>query len=352
MTLSPALTLDEVGPEEKSAASAEAPRGSDFTPLMAAMRGSGLLRLRRRHYAATITADLVAFFAVWTAVVLVGATWWVLFLAVPAAIFTTRLIFIGHDVGHSQIARTRTVNHVMGLVVGDVIVGLSARWWVDKHSRHHANPNQVGRDPDVNDAALVWNEEQAAARTGQVAIWFAKHQAYMYVPMLLLQALNLKVGTIKSIRRAASPRDAALLTLHVLAYGGVLLLALGPARAAVFFLIHQAVLGLHLGCAFAPNHKGMAMPPEGSRWDFFRKQVLTSRNVSGGRVVDWFLGGLNYQIEHHLFPSMPRPNLRFAQGLVRAHCVKLGVPYVEASLRASMVLTVRHLHAVGAARRA
>ena len=90
-----------------------------------------------------------------------------------------------------------------------------------------------------------------------------------------------------------------------------------------------------------------SMPPPGSRWDFLRKQVLTTRNVRGGPVTDWFLGGLNYQIEHHLFPGMPRPHLRHAQRLVKAHCSTLGIPYSEASLPASLALTVRHLQHVG-----
>ena len=76
--------------------------------------------------------------------------------------------------------------------------------------------------------------------------------------------------------------------------------------------------------------------------------MLTSRNVRGGRLVDFALGGLNYQIEHHLFPSMPRPNLRHAQPLVRAFCAQHGLAYVEASLVGSYVQALRHLHAVGA----
>jgi fatty acid desaturase len=82
--------------------------------------------------------------------------------------------------------------------------------------------------------------------------------------------------------------------------------------------------------------------------DFLRRQVLTSRNVAGSRLVDFVLGGLNYQIEHHLFPNMPRPNLRRAQPLIRAFCQQHGLPYAEASLFGSYAEAVRHLHVVGA----
>jgi fatty acid desaturase len=82
--------------------------------------------------------------------------------------------------------------------------------------------------------------------------------------------------------------------------------------------------------------------------DFLRRQVLTSRNVRGSWLVDWLLGGLNYQIEHHLFPTMPRPNLRRAQPLIRAFCQQQGLPYAEASLVGSYAEALRHLHTVGA----
>jgi fatty acid desaturase len=81
--------------------------------------------------------------------------------------------------------------------------------------------------------------------------------------------------------------------------------------------------------------------------DFARRQVLTSRNVAGSRLVDLVLGGLNYQIEHHLFPNMPRPNLRHAQPLVRAFCRQHGLAYAEASLFGSYAQALRHLHTVG-----
>jgi fatty acid desaturase len=115
-----------------------------------------------------------------------------------------------------------------------------------------------------------------------------------------------------------------------------------------FALVQQGLFGLYLGCAFAPNHKGMPTLTQADQLDFLRRQVLTSRNVRGSRLVDLLLGGLNYQIEHHLFPSMPRPNLRRAQPLVREFCRQHELPYAEASLLGSYAEALRHLHAVGA----
>ena len=318
--------------------------GSDFAALRTEVRAAGLLRTRRLRYAGVIAFDLLVLAGIWAGVVLIGRTWWAVLLAIPAAIFTTRVVFIGHDVSHHQVARTSRVNDAMALVVGDLLSGLASHWWADKHTRHHANPNQLGADPDVTPGALVWTSDQATARSTRLGAWVARHQARLYFPMLLLEALNLKVASFRAVR---SVRDLSLLCAHAVIYLGGLVLALGPGRAAVFVAAHQALVGLHLGVAFAPGHKGMPMPEPGRRHDFLRRQVLTSRNVSGGRTVEWFLGGLNHQIEHHLFPSMPRPGLRHAAGLVRTHCTRLGLPYTSATWVGSLDLTVRHLHATG-----
>jgi fatty acid desaturase len=317
--------------------------GSEFAPLLQKVRNAGLLRLRRRRYAVMVTFDLLALIGVWAIVQVVGNTWWSLFLALPLAIFTVRMIFIAHDVGHQQIARTSRANKVAGYVVGDVILGLSARWWIDKHSRHHGNPNLVGKDPDVDLGGLCWTTDQARGRN-RVMTWVGRHQGQLFFPLLLLEGLNLHASSVRAAHRA---RELAMFTVHMAAYVGLLVYAMGPGKAAAFIAVHQALIGLHLGCAFAPGHKGMVMPPEDSRWDFLRKQVLTTRNVRGGPATDWFLGGLNYQIEHHLFPSMPRPNLRKTQPLVRAHCAELGLPYAEEPLVTSFGITIRYLQSVG-----
>src|SRR6478609_11495579 len=146
--------------------------------------------------------------------------------------------------------------------------------------------------------------------------------------------------------------ELLMLTAHMSAYLLGLLLVMSPLKALTFIAIHQAVWGLYMGCSFAPNHKGMPIIGANENLDFLRRQVLTSRNVKGGWFTDLLLGGLNYQIEHHLFPNMPRASLRRAQHLVRAHCETLGIPYTETSLIGSYRLVLRHLHAIGAPLRA
>jgi fatty acid desaturase len=323
---------------------------SDFGPLARQVRTAGLLDRRTGYYACFIAANVLATAAVWVAVAVAGDSWWQIALAVPAAVLSARTGFLGHDAGHRQIARSHRANRLLGLLLGNLMIGMSYGWWNDKHNRHHANPNHADKDPDIAPGALVWTRQQAGLRRHSLR-WLTRHQARLFFPMLLLEGLNLQVASVLALRdrpRVERVFEGALLAVHAVGYLLLAFAVMSPGKAVVFVLLHQALFGLHLGSAFAPNHKGMPMPEPGQRWDHLRRQVLTSRNVRGGRVTDWLLGGLNYQIEHHLFPSMPRPNLRHVRPLVREHCERVGLPYTETGALDSYRQALRHMHAVGA----
>jgi fatty acid desaturase len=325
-------------------------RASSFAPLCAQINEFGLLERRRVRYAVSMVLNALLLAGVVTALFVLGDSWWQVAMAIPAAILTTRSAFFGHDAAHQQVARTRPMGRVLGLIHGNLLIGMSYGWWTAKHTRHHANPNHEEKDPDVGPGVLSWTRGQSAVRRG-VLRWVAGHQALLFFPLLLAEGINLQVASIADLlKREGRDRavEAVLLGVHMIGYFGILFAAMSPGKALLFIAIHQGLFGLHLGCSFAPNHKGMPMPKPGQRWDHLHRQVLTSRNVRGGAVTDWLLGGLNYQIEHHLFPSMPRPNLRRAQPLVRAHCARVGIPYTETSLIESYAIGLRHLHAVGA----
>lgn len=260
------------------------------------------------------------------------------------------MAFLGHDAGHRQVFRTRRANGLLGLALGNLLIGLSFGWWVGKHNRHHSHPNQVDLDPDVAIGAIAFTADQARSRRGLTRL-VVSYQASLFFPMLLLEAVHLHAASVRAVLRGTvrpHPVEALLLLAHGLGYLAALLLVLSPVRAAVFLVVQQGLFGLYLGCAFAPNHKGMPVLEEGEEPGFLRRQVLTARNVRGGWFTDFALGGLNYQIEHHLFPSMPRPSLRRSQELVRGFCAERRVPYRESGIVGSYTEALRHLHQVGA----
>jgi fatty acid desaturase len=330
------------------------PRGTDYARLSRQVKSAGLLDRRRGYYLATTAVLAFLFVGGWTAVVLLGDSWFQIALAVLLAAVFTQMGFLGHDAGHGQIFRSARANRVLGLLFGNLAIGLSYGWWIGKHTRHHAHPNDPDKDPDVGTGALIFTAGQAAQRRG-FAAWWTKRQAYLFFPLLLLEGLNLHVASVRELVRPSRKSrwlELGLLTLHLGGYATVVLMVMSPWQALTFVAVQQGLFGLYMGCSFAPNHKGMpVLGPEASA-DFLRRQVLTSRNIRGGPIVDFVFGGLNYQIEHHLFPSMPRPSLARAQRITRDFCARHGIPYHETSVVASYAEALRHLHGVAAPLRA
>ncbi len=283
------------------------------------------------------------------AVFLLSHSWWAVLLAPVAALLSAQISFLGHDAGHQQISSSHRVNRWIGLVAANVLTGVSYGWWQDKHLRHHASPNHEGLDPDVGEGVISWSERQQEKKTG-FARWLSRHQAEFFFPLLTFEGWNLKMAGLRALRerpRGAQIFEAGLLVVHYAVYFGFLFWALSPLQAVVFILIHQALYGLLLGSSFAPNHKGMEMPEAGSRMDHLRKQVLTARNITGTPLVDFMLGGLNYQIEHHLFPSLPRPNLKLAQPIIRDYCAEINLSYRECGVVESYGECLSYLRKVG-----
>ncbi|MFF8295479.1 fatty acid desaturase family protein [Streptomyces globisporus] len=330
--------------------SPERTTGSDFAGLSKRIVDQGLMARRPRYYAVRIVAVSALYVAGWTAFVLVGASWWNLAVAVFLAAVFGQVALLAHDIAHRQVFRLRKASERAGRVAANVGIGMGYGWWQDKHTRHHANPNHETLDPDIEPDLLVWSQDQARAAKGLPRL-IGRSQAYLFFPLLTLEAFNLHVSGLRALAdRSLKHRllEGALLVAHFAVYLTALFLVLPPGMAIAFLAVHQGLFGLYLGSVFAPNHKGMPIRTGKDRPDFLRRQVLTSRNVRGNWFTDIVLGGLNYQIEHHLFPSMPSPNLRRAQLVVRRYCEELDVAYLETSLIASYRQALRSLHQAGA----
>ncbi|GAA1737835.1 fatty acid desaturase family protein [Luedemannella helvata] len=339
-------------PTPRSATDATPGRGNRGTPyadLSRRIKAQGLLERRHAYYITRIAVTALMFLGGWTAVVLLGESWYQLIVAVFLAVVFTQMGFLGHDAGHGQILGSARASRVLGLLHGNLAIGLSYGWWISKHTRHHAHPNDPDKDPDVGVGALIFTPGQAARRRGIGALW-TRSQAYLFFPLLFLEGLNLHVASVRDLIRPGRKSrwlELGLLTIHLVGYATVVFMVMSPWQAIAFIAVQQGLFGFYMGCSFAPNHKGMpVLGPEDSA-DFLRRQVLTSRNIRGGWFVDVVFGGLNYQIEHHLFPSMPRPSLRRAQKIVREFCADHGVSYLETGTFRSFAEALRHLHEVG-----
>ncbi|HET9633869.1 MAG TPA: acyl-CoA desaturase [Terrabacter sp.] len=313
----------------------------------------GLLRRRYGYYWTLLVGAAVAV-SVWVAgFILLGDSWWQLAMAVALAVIMTQVAFLGHDAAHRQIFRSAAWNDWVSLVLANLLVGISYGWWRAKHNRHHASPNKDGADPDIAPGAIALTPEPADRPRGPVVRWLVTHQGWYFFPLTLLEGFSLHWKGIRGIAsRSSMPRrwiEALLLTVRLGGFAALAFVVLPPGKAVLFLTVQVAVFGFYLGCAFAPDHIGMPLVPATLKLDFLRRQVLVSRNITGGRAVSVLMGGLNHQIEHHLFPSIARPHLRTIAPPVTAYCAAQGIPYTQTSLVMAYRHVLRHLNQVGLA---
>ncbi len=326
-----------------------------YHALSAQVRDAGLLDRTPTFYVGLLVVLGLALGGLVTGFVLLGDSWLQLLIAGGLGLVLTQFAFVAHEASHRQVLRSGPANDRLGRVLANGVVGISHSWWMSKHSRHHANPNKIGKDPDIEMDTISFLPQSAATRTGFLAA-LTRVQGWAFFPLLLLEGLNLHATSVRSLLETtpgkrrfdrATVLELGILAVRLSVYVAVLFWFLPVGLAFAFLGVQLGVFGVYMGASFAPNHKGMAIIPEDSRLDFLSKQVLTSRNISGGTWMSMLMGGLNYQIEHHLFPSMPRPHLLRARRLVRAHCAERGVPYTETTLVRSYAIVVRYLNEVG-----
>lgn len=326
---------------------------ASYTQLAQTVRESGLMRRARWFYGLVGLSVLLCLAGCIAGFVLLGDSWFQLFVAAGLAIVFTQIAFLAHEAGHRQILASGPANDRLARVLAGSI-GMSFSWWNAKHSKHHANPNRVGKDPDIAVDTVSFIEEDAEQARG-LRRWITQRQGWLFFPLLTLEGLNLHYLGLKHLL-STGPVKARWTELGIISARFAVLLipvfAILPLGMAFAFLgVQLAIFGVYMGASFAPNHKGMPIIAKDAKLDFFSKQVRTSRNVGGGWWATWLMGGLNYQIEHHLFPSMARPFLSKARQIVREQCVAQNVPYTETTLLQSYGIVIRYLNRVGLAAR-
>jgi fatty acid desaturase len=347
MSLTP--SLGAVRSTTRRAAGAPSPIGS-YSSLLGAIRAAGLLERSRVFYLSVFATLVVALGGAITGFVMLGDSWFQLFIAAALGIIFTQFAFLGHEASHRQVFDSGRANDRAGRALASGVVGMSYSWWMNKHTRHHGNPNTIGKDPDIAIDVISFVEQDAASARGIRAL-ITRHQASLFFPFLLFEGINLHVKSFGHVfgRGKVDGRalEIALIGARMAIVVGAVFWVLPVGMAFAFLAVQLAVFGVYMGASFAPNHIGMEIVPAGAKLDFLSKQVLTGRNVRGGFWMTAFMGGLNFQIEHHLFPSMSRPHLRRARTLVREACAREGIPYTETSLRRAYLIVLTYLREIG-----
>lgn len=321
-----------------------------YRQLSQAVHDAGLMRRCYGFYWAMIIGWVLALAALLAAAVLLAEAWYQLIIALLIGFVMTQLAFLSHEAAHRQIFASRAWNEWTARILSGLFVGGSYGWWMAKHNSHHAHPNQDGMDPDVKSRILAFTPDESDQRSGLRAK-FAKQQGTWFIPLLLFEGLNLHYASLRTL--FAKPRvpfrltEIALIATRHTAYLTLLFSVLPAGMAFGFVGIQVSVFGLLLGGAFALNHIGMPTVPAGVHIDFLRRQVNMSRNVQNGPMVRLLMGGLQYQIEHHLFPVAPRPSLPALREFVREYCSRYEIAYTEKSLSDAFCTVISYLNQVG-----
>lgn len=312
-------------------------------------RAEGLMELQNAYYCRKIGQWVLLLFFLAFMILWFGENYVSVFvLGLLFAFNYGQLAFLAHDAAHGQILRNRKWRTALGTVLLNFFLGVSAEWWRDKHGQHHLHPNEVDRDPDITFPVVIFSPKQAHGKNAPQR-FFITHQHLFFVPLVSLMLVGMKTWSLIYLVKNRSLNllpEATLWAAHYIWYAALVWTNFDFWQGVVFVALHHVFAGLYFSIAFAPNHKGMPVLAEDHGLDNFTRQIITARNVTGGKLLDFFYGGLNYQIEHHLFPSMPRCNLRGASKIVRSFCQERGIPYKAIGVTASFVEIFRALYEV------
>lgn len=307
---------------------------ADYAELRRNVIAAGLLK---RTYAYYLFRGGMCFALLLLAIallfVLPATVVWTVPVIVLLGFALVQVALIGHDAGHLEVFKDTRKNWALGQLCWSVVGGIGFWYWNDRHNRHHGHTNDADEDPDIQGAgllAITFTEREGEVRRG----WrrtVARFQSVLIFLVLLLFAFAFRVeGLLFTLRQLGGVRklfEVALLSLNMLLWV-VLMVFLGW-RGVGIFVGSQVIAGIYLGAIIAPNHKGMPVWAHGTKLSFLERQVLSSRNVTSHPVWDFLFGGLNYQIEHHLFPTMPRVHFKYARAIIKPFCEAHGLPYEE-----------------------
>jgi fatty acid desaturase len=350
-----AVVLSTVGPT----AATRPPTGDCSDIAYAGLRrmiiDAGLLDRRYGYYAMRFVVSLGLMVGALASVLILPDGWgWTALAAVVIGFTTIQLGIIGHDAGHMAVFRRARPNWILGQLCLSVVLGVSFSFWRDRHNRHHVLTNDEKDDPDLEMGGLfTLNEVEAASQRG-LRRWLTRYQAFLFVPAITLlldwafrsEGWRYVLRELRGMRRAG---EMALLLVSIVAWATPLFFY--GWRWLAIYIGAQWVSNLYLGLVFAPNHKGMPTWAAGTNLSFLERQVLSSCNVRRHWLADYVFSGLNYQIEHHLFPTMPRVNFGRAQDIVRPFCRERGLPYEDLSVVAAYCQALGALHMCGQATR-
>ncbi len=340
-------TIESARPNSSPVESQKAAPVSGYASLRHMLEEEGLFDRQPRYYAIQVGLAVAGLAGGIFAVIVLNSLALLLVVAVLLAVVFTNMGFIVHDAGHRQVFVSARKNDWLALFFG-WLLGMSPSWWIANHNMHHNKPNDLEYDPHTAIPTMAFSEQQADAKQG-VMRQITRYQAFYFFPLLSLESFGARLAGIQFIARGVARYpvvEAMGMAVHLTAYVLLLAFVMTLPQAIIFAIVHQSLAGLYMGSVFAPNHKGMPILESDTDLDYLHRQVITTRNMYPHPITDFWCGGLNYQIEHHLFPTLPRNKLKSARTIVKRFCEQNDVSYHEVGFFESYAEVMRHLNQV------
>ena len=276
----------------------------------------------------SVAASLVtiAAYGFWAAVVLVPV----------CSVLCTSIAMMGHEGSHKSFSASPTRNAILTYFTFPLFSGLASLYWHNKHDRlHHGHPNVEGVDPDIKPFPFV-SSRGDHLRCGPKSQWFQRNlQKYVFWPMSTLMALGMRRSSLLYVMRfpkehgftAAWFAEVACLLAHYTCWMIIPMFVWGPLVGLAVYSSIWAGVGVFLALVFAPAHMGLPIT-DGQNRDWIH-QLETTRNLELPKVISFFFIGLDYQVEHHLFPKIPHQHLPRAAQITRDWCKRHEVPHIS-----------------------
>jgi fatty acid desaturase 2 (delta-6 desaturase) len=258
--------------------------------------------------------------------------------------------WLQHDFGHLSVFSSNKINHAFHSVTMNIMKGASSSWWKHLHNQHHSKPNVIMKDPDVKlDPVFVVGDtipkKMAEKRTSPMPYnW--QHLYFFAIGPPLLFPIYFQYMVFKHPLVRGHYMDVCIMMLFYVKFFFLYAPFLGFFGALGFFFLTRCLESHWFVWVSQSNHIPMDIEDDLER-PWLPLQLYATCDVDKSFFNDWFTGHLNFQIEHHLFPTMPRHNLYKIQPMVREMCRKHGIPYQCKSLSQAFGDVVRSLKRSG-----
>lgn len=335
-------------PWEMSSSALVSPlEGSDCAALkeLRARLSSGGLFDASRFWTWKLLIWVPAFFASYVGLLLLpfGVLW--ASLALVASLSLLTMGYVGHDAGHFALSKKRWVNDVWGHFGMTFLCGMSFGFWRSRHNLHHVHCQEVEGDPDMHFGVLFSVYPDSASWQTPLGRIFLRIQKWAFWPLASFYWVTLRYDGIRDLfqRPKETKVDRFVMPLHWIVLVVVPALLIGWHAALLAYVTVSCVSSLMTASVFIPNHIGMRRLGREHGLGYLEQQVTTSRNISNPRLLDFYYGGLNSQIEHHLFPRVAHNRYRRMRAVVRGFCAERRIPYEEVSLYRALASVGHHL---------